>query len=369
MVRPWWIVCIVLMLVAGSEAAWRTKHRMKPPEEIVQVRTDQGDKWAIGTGVLIKTPHQDRSFILTAEHLVTGAKVTGVMFPDGKFYLAIVEKKDVKHDIALLRIRKAHVTGRTLAGRDPRPGETIYLAGYGGKQGYHSVEAKNAPLYGHAIEADCNIESGTSGGPIINERGEVITVLSDSLRKERVDRQVCYNGMCYPKYTPWRTTGAPNSVARSLVPGVTRYHSHSGIGGRRVTDITTTTAPPTNMVPVRTYNQMVNQFNANFASQREDINKIKTEVTLMAANVQGVQMQEGPQGKQGERGEQGPKGDTGRAGKDADPARLAALEKRIEQLEKAGLYFEIYDENNRKLGPTRFKKLGETLRLGQSIID
>jgi serine protease Do len=142
----------------------------------------------LGSGVLIS----DEGDVVTAAHLVQVADVVRVEFADGTAVHAEVVASEPAADLALLKLDRvpAGVTVARLGDSDQvRVGERVFVMGapYGLSHtltvGY--ISARHAPAtlsgrftLGEFFQTDAAINRGNSGGPMFNERGEVIGIVS-----------------------------------------------------------------------------------------------------------------------------------------------------------------------------------------------
>lgn len=137
---------------------------------------------SLGSGFLI----DDQGHIVTNNHVIEGADVIEVTFPDGDTYEADLIGRDPATDLAVLQI----------APRDPIPhvnfgnsdtvavGEWVIAIGnpfgYSGSVAAGIVSARNRNIqmgaYDDFIQTDVAINQGNSGGPLFNMDGDVIGV-------------------------------------------------------------------------------------------------------------------------------------------------------------------------------------------------
>ncbi|MCH9694414.1 MAG: trypsin-like peptidase domain-containing protein [Gammaproteobacteria bacterium] len=142
----------------------------------------------LGSGVLI----DDEGHVMTAAHVVQTADLVEVEFVDGTKVTASVVASDPIKDVALVKLDKLpeRVRPAKLADSDKvRIGEEIFIIGapYGLSHtltvGHISARHKNEDDYMGEIRAetfqtDAAINQGNSGGPMFNQRGEVIGIVS-----------------------------------------------------------------------------------------------------------------------------------------------------------------------------------------------
>jgi S1-C subfamily serine protease len=175
-------------------------------------KLDQG-RTAVGTAFLVDA---DKRLLLTCYHVVRDARTVEVLFPrrdsDGKLvaerfwndfftprFTAQVLAVDPSSDIALIQLKKLPPTARALplAAAEPEPGEDLHLIGcptasmalwiysngrvrqaYTKKQNLTGDNNWKQQIQCRVVEATLPANSGDSGGPVFNSRGEVVGMLS-----------------------------------------------------------------------------------------------------------------------------------------------------------------------------------------------
>jgi len=142
----------------------------------------------LGSGFLI----DDEGHVMTAAHVVQTADLVEVEFVDGSKFTASVVVSDPVKDVALIKLDKLPEKVRPvkLADSDQvRIGEEVFIIGapYGLSHtltvGHISARHSNEDGYMGEIQAetfqtDAAINQGNSGGPMFNQRGEVIGIVS-----------------------------------------------------------------------------------------------------------------------------------------------------------------------------------------------
>ena len=143
-----------------------------------------------GTGFLFNS----RDYIITNYHVVKGANSIEVKFPDGEIIKASVQAKDSQNDIAVLKLAKSPSTQipdlKFGDSSKVRPGDKVFTIGYPAS----SILGKNQKITDGIISSVTGInddptmfqitvpiQPGNSGGPLFNERGEVIGITTASL--------------------------------------------------------------------------------------------------------------------------------------------------------------------------------------------
>jgi hypothetical protein len=140
-----------------------------------------------GSGTLVDA-RGEFGLVVTNWHVVRDAAGTIMVdFPEGHRSAAHVVRTDPDWDLAALAIHRPKAEPLPVSGRMPRVGEMLTIAGYGSGD----YRAASGPLSGFASPrfgfpeemldlAAVEARQGDSGGPIINQQGEVCGVLFGS---------------------------------------------------------------------------------------------------------------------------------------------------------------------------------------------
>lgn len=157
---------------------------------VVSIRASlskDGIQQSAGSGIILTND----GYIVTNEHVITGAYVIKAMTTDGEIYDLALVGKDTKTDLAVLKM----VTDR----KDFKPavlgnsddiiiGERVYAIGYSGgvfsntfTGGYVSGLNRTLQLNKNSyemnyIQTDASVNPGNSGGPLVNEYAQVIGI-------------------------------------------------------------------------------------------------------------------------------------------------------------------------------------------------
>src|SRR5215813_9972457 len=144
----------------------------------------------LGSGVLISN---DR--VLTAAHLVESADRTVVEFSQGEIIPASVIGCALSADVALLQLDRSpanYVAAKLSDSDQVAVGDEIFVIGApygisntltaGHVSGRRAVNNKNAASV-EFLQTDAAVNSGNSGSPIFNLKGEVIGIVSNIMSK------------------------------------------------------------------------------------------------------------------------------------------------------------------------------------------
>jgi len=140
----------------------------------------------MGTGIII----DPRGYILTNDHVVDDTVKLECELLDGSKQTAVIVARDGKNDLALLKIEapKALPVISLGSAADLMLGETVIVIGnpygYGHSVSVGVVSALNRDIklnaettYKSAIQTDAAVNQGNSGGPLLNQAGELIGVI------------------------------------------------------------------------------------------------------------------------------------------------------------------------------------------------
>ncbi|MEV0717504.1 trypsin-like peptidase domain-containing protein, partial [Asanoa sp. NPDC050611] len=154
--------------------------RTSPSVVTITVQVPQGT--VEGSGVIV----DDQGRIITNNHVVEQSRGGAtVQLSDGRSLPAQILRTDPSHDLALLRVDPSGLTPATLGdSANVRVGDTVLAfgspLGLSGTvtSGIVSALDRNAQDLGLSglIQTDAPINSGNSGGPLVNAAGQVIAI-------------------------------------------------------------------------------------------------------------------------------------------------------------------------------------------------
>lgn len=155
----------------------------QPHPAVVRIVAAEQGGASLGSGVLADV-NRDQGLVLTNWHVVRDSRsAVLVQFPDGFQTAGTVIRTDEAWDLAALVIWRPPVTPIPLAKAPPVPGELLTIAGYG--RGPYRAQTGRcteylSPASGYPkefVELAAAARQGDSGGPILNDRGELAGVL------------------------------------------------------------------------------------------------------------------------------------------------------------------------------------------------
>lgn len=170
----------------------------------------------LGSGVIVDT----RGDILTALHVVRGASTITVTFADGSSSVASIAAADPVHDIAVLApARLPAVVVPAVLGPSPEVGDEVFALGNplglaGSLSGgvVSGLDRTFDPGQGRAlagmIQFDAAVNPGSSGGPLLNTKGQVIGIVTGLVNGSGAD-SFAGIGFAVPIATAGQAAGAP----------------------------------------------------------------------------------------------------------------------------------------------------------------
>ena len=148
--------------------------------------TGEESNGGLGAGVIINAD----GLILTANHVVSGAKVITVTFADGTSGTASILSAESERDIAVLRPdRKPEIVVPAVMGGGVDVGDEAYVIGHplglgdsmsaGVISGLgRSVPTEDGTVLKDLIQFDAAVNPGNSGGPLLNRNGQVVGIVT-----------------------------------------------------------------------------------------------------------------------------------------------------------------------------------------------
>ncbi len=133
-----------------------------------------------GSGFVI----DDLGHVLTNEHVVRIAARVKVRFESGDEATATVLATDPRRDVALLKVDRSGTGGLPIRIDQPAVGNIVYAVGAPLDPTYSATVSKGIisafrDIEGEPwIQSDVNVQHGSSGGPLLDERGNILGITS-----------------------------------------------------------------------------------------------------------------------------------------------------------------------------------------------
>ena len=164
------ILCLLLVSFSVNAISFKAE---KVYNSVVVIHTVS----ASGSGFVI-----EENLILTNAHVVGNYSSVNVELYDKTKVIGTVIKVDEKIDLALVQVNK-NLTPLALNSDTPEVGQDVYVIGAPKDMSYTMtkgiVSALDRSLVGNKyIQIDASINSGNSGGPLLDEGGNVIGVIT-----------------------------------------------------------------------------------------------------------------------------------------------------------------------------------------------
>jgi len=156
----------------------------KALEAIVVVKT--GD--SVGTGVIISR----EGFILTAHHVVQGAEEVWAEMKSGLSLEATIVRSDAEYDLTLLKLTgKGHACLPLRTALRPAIGEEVFAVGT--PAGVYDFSVSKGVISAvrevgggkRLLQTDASVNSGNSGGPLLDKSGRVMGIVTWKLRPDQ----------------------------------------------------------------------------------------------------------------------------------------------------------------------------------------
>ncbi|HVW73547.1 MAG TPA: serine protease [Rhizomicrobium sp.] len=129
-----------------------------------------------GSGFLVSSD----GYVLTDQHVVGDDKTVRVRWPDGLEGLGQVERISKNRDVAIIKTNPRDRAPLTLKRGPVTPGDRVYVIGSPAGKGFEGTVSSGVISADRIIDglryiqSDAAMSPGSSGGPLLDEKGEVI---------------------------------------------------------------------------------------------------------------------------------------------------------------------------------------------------
>jgi hypothetical protein len=231
----WWVALAALTmanLLPSSARAQPTADTIEQAEKcLVRIEMEGSDGKGIGSGFIVDS----RGILITNAHVLGGSSKATAAFPNGRKYPIFATRLiDHARDICIAKIEGNDFPYLTLRTTPPRKGESVTALGsplglsFTATRGIVSAvrsaeemrrEAGKGKAEGTWIQVDAALSGGNSGGPLINDDGEVVAMstLASSGRAQNLNFGICAvdirEALRRTESLPWEplSTGAAKS--------------------------------------------------------------------------------------------------------------------------------------------------------------
>jgi thioredoxin 1 len=146
-----------------------------------------GTRLECGTGFVADRDERTKTaVVVTCAHGLSGDCRVEVRTQDDQRLAAKIVAVNVPEDLCVLLVADPGVEPMVVSRRLPVAGARLYCAGFAHRTAYMGTWGKfngfvtSGKVSGGFVEATCRAEQGCSGGPILDESGEVVATLTGS---------------------------------------------------------------------------------------------------------------------------------------------------------------------------------------------
>ncbi len=180
-------VLVTSLLTARPAAAQYEDVVERAKPAVVLVAGKRAKDWSVGSGFFVDS----RGYIVTARHVIADTKRLVVFTSTGRQLEATVERTSTNFDAAILKVQGSGFTALRLGDSSKiRVGQEIIALGYPlpdvGQQPALIVTRGIISAVRAAeglLQIDAALNSGNSGGPVLNREGEAIGIAKSSIKK------------------------------------------------------------------------------------------------------------------------------------------------------------------------------------------
>ena len=181
----WFLLALVLLFFLAACASNGTLNSTSSPLEI------NTSNMATGTGFLFSSS----DYVITSYHVVHGAKSIRVRLINGDRIDATVALKDTNNDIAILKLSQSPTSRQNIIvlgdSSSVKTGDRVFTYGFPLVDLLGDAEPRYSEGFINSLSGISNdprlfqvsipIQPGNSGGPVFNEKGELIGIATSSI--------------------------------------------------------------------------------------------------------------------------------------------------------------------------------------------
>lgn len=174
-----WILCAGSIRAYAAQSTADVLAKARPAVVTVLAFDESGKQCALGSGFVVRAD----GVIVTAWHVLAGASKVRIKFATGKSYeLLSVVAVDEKKDYAVLKIDASNLRALEFGNSEMlRQGDRVYALG--SPLGFEQTATDGIvsairlmPGIGKLLQVSAAISPGSSGGPVLNARGQVVGI-------------------------------------------------------------------------------------------------------------------------------------------------------------------------------------------------
>jgi S1-C subfamily serine protease len=171
-----------------------------PGDQIAALDEAELEIVAYGTAFFISRD----GYLLTNHHVVDGCDQMVVLTVDGAYPARVIDANE-RFDLALLKVKKSGMPFAAFANFLPEPGDAAYAVGYpllGELTGIKITDGIVSGLSGPGgdetrLQLTIPIQPGNSGGPVLDESGLVIGVISSKFTGQISESDFYFEGISF----------------------------------------------------------------------------------------------------------------------------------------------------------------------------
>jgi len=207
-----------------------------PPQPSPQIASQgKQELQLLGTGTSFFVSSD--GYLLTNHHVIDGCEQMLILTADGEYPARVVDSNQ-EVDLALLKVNKSGMPFAPFAAWLPEPGDTAYAVGYpllGELRGIKISDGIVSGLSGQGgdetrLQLSVPLQPGNSGGPVLDETGLVIGVVSSKLVAEDIEGvsfaivpEVAGAFLLHNRVTPTIRRSDVERKARDIMRDASRY--------------------------------------------------------------------------------------------------------------------------------------------------